>query len=174
MVATAPVRTSADTDGDEWAAGAGWDVAFGASTLTPYLRLDYTRTKVEGYRESGSTGYEMTYDTNRGYSTVGVAGLRYAYAASESWGVWVPQLRFEYDRELRHESRSTDSAFVLDSAGNVLDLDGDDPDRSYFRLGASVLVVVPGGWMPFVDVETLIGYQDFERHTVTLGLRREF
>ena len=51
---------------------------------------------------------------------------------------------------------------------------GDNPDRDYFNVGVGILMVLPNGWMPFVDYESLISYEDLKSHKFVGVLRVEF
>jgi hypothetical protein len=88
--------------------------------------------------------------------------------------VLIPQVRFEYEHEYKKDPRSVVSSFAQDSSGTSLALITDDPDRNYFNFGASLLLILPNGWMPFIDAELLLDYKDFERQRYTGGLRIEF
>ena len=66
------------------------------------------------------------------------------------------------------------SRFAGDAAGNVFGVRTDPPDRNYYNLGFSLLGVLPDGLMAFLDYEVLLGYEDFDRHRITGGLRVEF
>jgi hypothetical protein len=50
----------------------------------------------------------------------------------------------------------------------------DTPDRNAWNLGAGVLVILPNGWMPYLDFEVLEGYSDLRRERISAGLRVEF
>jgi uncharacterized protein with beta-barrel porin domain len=171
------VRTRGSANGREYFAsvGAGYDLADGAFSFGPYVRGRFTRTRIDRYTEEdlGGSGLAMNVSASRATSLTSIMGGRASYAISTSWGVIVPQARFEYEHEFEDDPRATATSFVLDAAGNQFRVASDSPDRNYFNAGASLLFVLPNGWMPFVDYEGLIGYSDFKRHRVTAGLRVE-
>ena len=101
-------------------------------------------------------------------------GARASYAISNSWGVLVPQARFEYEHEFEDDARATITALNLDPARNSFIVFNDAPDRDSFNIGAGLLFVLPNGWSPFIDYEGQVGYRDASRHRVTAGLRVEF
>jgi outer membrane autotransporter protein len=116
----------------------------------------------------------LIVDDTTSTSLTSVVGARVSYPISTSWGVIVPQARAEYEHEFRDNPRTTLSRFVLDAAGAPFGVVTDSPDRNYFNLGAGATMILPNGWMPFVDVEGLVGYSDYDRVRVTAGLRVEF
>jgi len=86
----------------------------------------------------------------------------------------VPQARFEYEHEYRDDPRSISSSFAQSAAGASFAVVTDSPDRNFFNVGASLLFILPNGWMPFIDVEALLSYEDLDRQRYTAGLRVEF
>ena len=174
----APVSTKGFTHGSEISGslGTGYDFYKGAFGIGPYIRVAYARSTIHGYTEEdrSGTGFNMAVGDDTVSSLTSTAGVQMSYAASTSWGVVIPQLRVEYEHEFQKGKRSILSSFVQTTAANSLAVTTDDPDRNYVNLGASLLFVLPNGWMPFVDVETLVGYQDLNRQRYTTGLRVEF
>jgi outer membrane lipase/esterase len=172
------VNTSADTRGRETTAtlGVGYDLAFGGWSVSPYLRGRYTRSRVDGYTENdlSGSGLALTVEGTTSTSLTSVLGVRVSHAISTGFGVIVPHARAEYEHEFRDNSRTTASRFVLDANGTSFGVTTDDPDRNYFNLGVGAQMILPNGWMPFVDVEGLVGYSDYDRVRVTAGLRVEF
>lgn len=171
------VRATASPDGREYfgSVGLGYDAEMGALNLGPYARLRLTKSKVDSYVENdGGTGLGLAVSKTRSTSVVSILGLRASYAISQSWGVVLPQARFEYEHEFDDDPRTTTTSLLLDPASNAFRVRNDPPDRNSFNVGAGLLFVLPNGWMPYVDYEGLLGYSDTSRHRVTAGLRVEF
>jgi len=55
-----------------------------------------------------------------------------------------------------------------------LRFNNDPPDRDYFHAGAGLVLVLPGGFSPFLNYRALLGYNDQSGHAVTVGLRFPF
>jgi outer membrane autotransporter protein len=172
------VNASANTSGRETTAtlGVGYDLNFGAWSVGPYVRGRYTRSRVEGYTETdlSGSGLALIVSDTTSTSLTSVVGARVSYPISTSFGVIVPQARAEFEHEFRDNPRTTTSRFLLDGAGPSFGVTTDGPDRNYFNLGAGAVLILPNGWMPFIDVEGLVGYSDYDRVRVTAGLRVEF
>lgn len=171
------VRTEEDTEGHELSAsgGIGYDWRREAFSLGPYLRLNYVWTKVDGYTERDETGsgLAMRIGTETQRSLATVLGLRGSYAFSTGWGVLIPQARVEWEHEFEQDTQSVLTRFVLDAGGNRFDVKGDSPDRDFLNASAGLLLLLPNGWMPFLDYEGLFGHSYYDRHRVTIGLRKE-
>ena len=65
------------------------------------------------------------------------------------------------------------AAFVFDTAGTVFSMTGDDADEDYGVVGAGIVWVLQNGWIPFLEAEMLVGYDDLDRYAVSAGIRRE-
>ncbi len=172
------IDARADTQGHNFSAGGGvgYDFSFGALSVGPYARANVVYTTLDGYTENDpvNTGLALIVEDSEATSVTGVLGARASYAFGFTWGVVVPQVRAEYEHEFKDDPRDVDTQFAADVSGAIVSVISDDPDRNYWNLGAGVLVVLPNGWMPFVDVEALVGHSTLDRARVTGGLRAEF
>lgn len=156
--------------------GLGYDLSDGAVTFGPYVRGRYSRSTIDGYSETdlNNTGLAMKISRQTATSFAGVVGGRASYAIGTSWGVIVPQARFEYEHEFQDDPEITTTQFALDPLNRPLLVTSDAPDRNHFNAGLSLVLVLPHGISTFVDYEALVGYSNFTRHRLTGGLRLEF
>jgi outer membrane autotransporter protein len=168
--------TSGDTDGNEFRIGVntGYDFLFGRFTVGPRVGVNYRETTIEGYRESGHTGLELSYDNQNIQSLTTTVGLFGSVALSTGFGVIVPQATVEYIHEFLDDQRSVGFRLVQDLGQRRFLYQTDPPDRDYVNLGAGVSMVLPNGLQPFLNFRELLGYNDRNSHTVTLGLRVPF
>lgn len=176
---TLPVQTRGTADGKQFFAslGMGYDFYSGALSIGPYVRGRYVRSTVDAYAEEdlSGTGLQLAVGKQKAVSLASVLGVQMAYPVSTSFGVVLPQARFEYEHEFKDDARTTLTSFVNDPRGTVFfPVTSDAPDRNYFTAGVGLVFVLPNGVMPFVDYEALLGYRNFDRHRVTAGLRLEF
>ncbi|MFN9926628.1 MAG: hypothetical protein ACK53I_06790, partial [Phenylobacterium sp.] len=74
----------------------------------------------------------------------------------------------------KDDPRTITTSLALAPNGGVFQVRTDAPDRNAWNLGAGVLVILPNGWMPYLDVEVLEGYSDLRRERISAGLRVEF
>jgi len=156
--------------------GMGYDFYSDALSIGPYVRVSYGRSTISEYTEEdrNGSGLNMTVREDTSDSLTGVIGVQASYAISQDWGVLIPQVRVEFEREFRNDIRAVTSSFAQSSITSTLALTTDAPERNYVNFGASILLVLPNGWMPFVDVEMLLAYEQLERRRYTAGLRVEF
>jgi uncharacterized protein with beta-barrel porin domain len=162
------------TGGNQWlgTVGLGYEYPIGAATVTPYGRVNYVQTRVNGYAESSDSllGTQVSGTTTT--SVTSVAGVRGSYAIGLSWGVLVPQARAEYVHEFEG-ARQSSSVFTNDPSQVSLVIT-DSPQHDYGRIGFGFTAVLPGGFLPFFDYEALVADEYASQHIFTVGLRKEF
>jgi outer membrane autotransporter protein len=171
------VQTRATPDGDEiWGAVAlGYSTTMQAFSVNPYLGVTYSRAKVDGYDETdlSNSGLALTVGGVTAKSFIGQAGVRITRPISRPGYVLLPQVSVEYVREFERDGASSRIGFQLDQAGNRLSLEGDRRDSDFFDLGVGVVMLLPNGWMPFIEYQTTAGHDDLDRDRIAIGLRVE-
>lgn len=172
------VLTEGTPNGDGfWASlNLGRDIARGPWALTPSIGLLAASSEIDAYteRDLNASGLNMEIGATERDSLLAHLGFAASYAASTRGGVLVPQLRVEWNHEFDNDPVSVATAYALDASNTQFGLVGEEPDEDYFNVAFSLTSVRPNGWSTFVDAAGLIGYQDFNRYRVTLGLRKEF
>ena len=169
-------RVHGDTDGDEYRAGiaTGYDFALGALTVGPRVGMDFSELVIDRYTERGGTGLELSYFRQHRTSLTSTVGGRASYAFSTGFGVLVPQTTFDWVHEFEDDQRVIYFKFAEDLGGTKLRFQNDTPDRDYFNAGAGLVLVLPGGYSPFVNFREFFGYRKESSHTITVGLRFTF
>lgn len=164
------------TDGEqvEGHLGFGYDFERGSLRVGPEVRVDYLRTWIDGFEESGAGGLDFAYGSQTADSLTTFAGVVAAYAVSTSVAVLTPQLRVGYEREFADDSRSIRARFRADPNRNTFRIRTGTPDRNYGRVGVGVAATFPGGVAAFADFDALFANRDFDRFTFTVGGRYEF
>ncbi|MCC7461037.1 MAG: autotransporter outer membrane beta-barrel domain-containing protein [Gammaproteobacteria bacterium] len=169
-------RVAGDTDSRAFwfYANAGVDVAAGAATFGPFAGLTYSHSKIDSYseRDLNGSGLHMSFVPCSRDSLLGHIGLRADRAISTAHGVFVPQLRAEYQYEFRAHPLTQSSHFVLDSGASSVTLTGDRPSADRFNIGAGIAAILPRGGMAFLNFDMLAG-SDLDRQRLSLGVRIE-
>jgi len=169
-------KTQADTDGDEFrfSAYGGYDFVFGSVTVGPRVGVNYRDITIDGFRESGNTGIELSYDNQNIVSLTTNAGVYGSIVGSTGFGVIVPQATVEYVHEFLDDQRSVGFRFVQDLRRRRFLYQTDPPDRDYVNVAFGISVVFPGGVTGFANFRELVGYRDRSSHAVSLGVRFAF
>ncbi len=170
-------RTSANPDGDltTVSAAAGYDWTSGAWTVGLTGNVAYSTAEVDAFRERDltQTGLSMLVDDSERSSLIGSLSLDFTRAVSMRSGVFVPQLRVQYQHEFDRDAETTTASFALDPTATRFAFRNDDPDEDYGNVALGFVFVLANGWIPYVEAEMLFGYDDFDRYAFTAGLRRE-
>jgi len=159
--------------------GAGYDFNVQGFTITPFVRLEYIRLDIDGYREAinntaNGFGLALAFDDQDVDSFISVLGGQASYAISTGIGVLLPQVRAEWRHEFKNDARTITSRFINDPTRTPVVLATDDPDRNFFNLGASLSATFRGGVAAFVSYETVVGLAEVASHSVVGGIRLEF
>lgn len=172
--AVAGQKAEGDTDGNQYAlsATAGYQFSREALTFGPYLQVNWQRGDVDAYTETG-TGFALSVDDQTVKSFTSVVGISAVYAISTGFGVVSPSVRVEWEHEFSNDSRVIAAQFASDP-GSFMNLPTSAPDRDFFNLGVGVSSTLPRGITAFADFEILLGHEDLDNHTITVGARIEF
>ena len=165
-----------ETHGDEARVGvnAGYDFVFGPVTAGPRLGFNFRGNHIDAYDEAVRTGLELAYDDQHQTSFTSNLGAFASMAISTGFGVFVPQATWEWVHEFLDNQRVTYFHFVEDLGQRRFRFQNDPPDRNYFDAGLGLVLVLPNGLSPFVNVRQFFGYEKQSSTTVTAGLRFSF
>ncbi len=175
-------QTNAIVEGDSdgrvrWlSVNAGIDFSRNQWSYGPFVGVSTVRATLDGYaeRDRNNSGLAMQFSSTTRKSLLAHAGMRASYTVSGKSGVFSPQLRMEYQRDFDDDPETISASFVLDPRSTQLRLTGREWDSDGFNVGLSVVMVLPNGWMPYLDYATLLGYDGLDKQRATLGLRVEF
>ncbi|MGZ5000942.1 MAG: autotransporter outer membrane beta-barrel domain-containing protein, partial [Methylomonas sp.] len=165
------------TNGDQYgiSLGFGKDISVQDFIINPYLRLEYLKTEVDAYQETGGAGLALAFDKQSIDSATSTVGGQISKAISMPWGILSPGARFEWVHQYMNDSRLIQSRFSQAAAGTgrfaVLT---DNPDRDYFNLGGSLALNLQEGRAGFLRYEYRAGQSTISDHTVELGARIPF
>jgi outer membrane autotransporter protein len=182
-------RAFSNTDSKQVSASIGMGYAFNrnAWNISPYSRLDYTKTKIDAYTETpldddplgrSSSGMMLSVNEQNITSLIGVMGIRTSYPMSSSGGVFIPQVSLELNHQFKNDARIIEASLPL---ADEFNLENGNPkaktsnlDRNYLKLGLGVSAIFPKGHSGFIQLESLQGSNDFSDTAVKAGYRLEF
>jgi uncharacterized protein with beta-barrel porin domain len=155
----------------------GKDFSLASWQFSPYGRFEYLDLSIDGYRERGTTGWELAYNKTAAQSLTTTAGSRLSYAWSLPWGVLTPAVRGEWVHEYSNGSQQINARFINATAGlgNISTAARTlSPDRDYFNLEGSLTATLPEGRAAFLRYESRLGQNTISSHTVEAGVRIPF
>jgi uncharacterized protein YhjY with autotransporter beta-barrel domain len=153
--------------GADWAWSRGaWhgDVGFG---------MDFTRTTIDAYTESGGGGLALevpgrTIETRRGR-----VDARFGRTVSATWGVWQPSLRLGWRREFGNERRRVTVQLADDALDNLITFDTEDPDRGWGELALGSVFTLRGGHSGFLEYRQRFAHDFLQERILAVGWRIE-
>ncbi|SFC75329.1 autotransporter outer membrane beta-barrel domain-containing protein [Pseudoalteromonas denitrificans] len=175
-IPTLDVVTDADSSGKQLALGLGigWDYSISGHNYQAYSRINYQKSKIDAYSETGGSGFAMQVAGKKENETLLTLGLKYSYAINTSSAVIVPQIFAEYENLLESKKQSTQSRFISDTSGAEFTVLGDEIDKQYGRAGIGLVAVLPNGWTIFASIDEEFNKNLIEQMQFNAGLRLEF
>lgn len=178
--ATVDQIANADTDGSMLSAAFtfGRDFQRGGWAIGPYGRLTYTKLDFDAYDEillSGSGSGLGLHIAERSLTSVAtVIGSKFAYSHSTDWGVLMPHLQLEWEREFKDDPQTIQASFIYDLTDTPITVTGNPEDKSFFRIGLGLSMILSRGRSGFIYYEKMIGRDRLDQDTLSMGLRMEF
>lgn len=157
----------------------GYAFTFNALTVTPNLQWSEMSIDTDSYRETTTdTGEGAGFllemdDQSRDHSTVS-AGVDASYAISTANGVVLPHVSLDLRNELDDDALVVNGRFVGGTANNdEFALSTRALDSSYYVLGVGTSLQLSGGNSGYIDVKSLLGYDDVSQWQIRAGWRWE-
>ena len=153
--------------------GAGYEAAFGATTIIGKASVSWTDVEIDGFAEQGAGPFNLRLGDQALESLESQARLDLTRAITvTSWRMVLhPVLGLAYLHEFENDSRVIRGSFVEDQTGNTFDVPTDAPDRDYFRLSAGFTFAFIRGRTAFLLYDRDLDRDDLNVYTISLGLR---
>lgn len=159
----------------------GYAFTFDALTLTPNLQWSQMTIDTDAYQETTEsaltepgTGFLLAMeDQSRDHNTIS-AGVDASYAISTSFGVVQPHASIDLRNELDDEALVVNGQFLGATANDAdFALTTRELDSSYYVIGVGSSLQLSGGSSGFIDVRSLLGYEDASQWQFRAGWRWE-
>lgn len=172
---------SGNTTGQQTMAGlsVSHQAAIGRFNLAPSFNLDYIKTTIKSYNESGIgnnpyfTFLALHYGDRSVTSLTGSLGGRLSTSYGYEWGALIPSMRLAAVHEFQNKSRQLSNELVV-TPGSAFVVETDSPDRNYLNLGFGFAAALNGGAQLFLDYEKHTQDKLLSSWAVSLGGLFEF
>lgn len=140
-------RVLGSRDGKQWfgSLSLGYIVRTRDIQLTPYGRIEAAQASLDGFTERGDAFQALSYQAQTVKTSTVSAGVLAQFAVKRDYGVWAPQLRAEYGRDLQGASNALMSYADL-MGGNVYRANLLQQSRDHALLGTGLGLQTVGGW----------------------------
>lgn len=154
---------------------AGYDHPIGRFVVGPRIGVNYSRTHIGDYAESGGAGIGLQYNDQLIHSLQSTVGIQGSTTYSVPFGVLVHQANADYIHEFANSQRFIGVQFTEDlrATPTRFTFQNEVPVRNYAYLGTGLVAVLPNGWQPFVNFRAMVGNSQFDNYIGTFGLRIE-
>ncbi|MFE0015936.1 Ig-like domain-containing protein [Mesorhizobium sp. NPDC059054] len=139
--------------------------------VSPYGRLDFSRSWLDSFSERGVDAYTLKYGSQTVDTLSGVAGLRLEYAIPMDWGVLKPGARVEYTHDFEGSSRV--KLGYADVEGLPYEQVTGGSGSDYVTLGASLDAALNYDWTANLDYRTAVGTGN-RNHAFGLRVGKKF
>jgi uncharacterized protein YhjY with autotransporter beta-barrel domain len=140
--------------------------------VSPYGRLEFSRSWLDGYSESGGGIYGLTYGSQTVDTFSGVLGIRANKSFEMDWGVLKPGLRAEYVHDFEGSSRVRMGYTDIGTLPYELEVLG--KERDYATIGLSLEFEFENEWNLLFDYRTILDGDGDADHTVGVQLTVRF
>lgn len=156
--------------------GTGYAIAQGRWNYGPYARLIDSHVDIDAFTEQPNTsGTNLAVTAQSIASRIGSLGAQASYAMSQSWGVLVPNARFEWNHQFRQDkAHSIVATFAQDGTKTPIDIATTPPDRNYFALDAGLVAHFNPGHTGVLNYSRTFGRAGESTQVLTAELRLEF
>jgi len=170
---TAIARATPDSHRTIAGIGGDWNLARGAWAWQFGAGLDYTRTRIEAYTESGGQGLALSVPTRAIYTRRGRLDATVMRNVSTNWGVWQPQFKLGWRHEFANPARALTVHFADDPADTPIVFDTEDPDANWGEWALGSVFVFTHGQSGFLQYRQRFGHAFLQERVLALGWRIE-
>ena len=166
---------SARPDADRSLAGLGlsWFLPAGAWEWQLGAGVDWQRTDIDAYAETGGAGLALFVPGRSITSRRGRVDATLARNLSTSWGAWQPMARLGWRHEFANPARPLGVRFVGDANGTRVVFETDDADSGWAEAGVGAVFVFTGGHSAFIEYRQRLGHDFLQERLLALGWRIE-
>jgi outer membrane lipase/esterase len=171
------ISSNTDSKQTSFSATLGYQMLNGATSINPYLKLSYLDVEIDAFAEQDSLangGLGLQYEDQNIKSTKGILGVQVSWVVNQDFGVINPYVIAEWQNEFETDSNSVVAQYISDPRNNQIIFNSDEADSSFFNFSAGASLVLPNSLQLFIDVSSLVGMDDFDYNSLTLGIRKAF
>ena len=171
-----------DTESDEFSFSGtiGYNIPTSSFNVSPYLRLDYADTEIDGFsermRDTAGAGSGLALRVGDQEFTSVMLSLGGEFSTEWQMGgtMLYPVFTAEYVHEFDNDNEDIVGTFVNDPTNTSFRLPTDSPDENFFNIGFGVSAVISDSVVGFARYQGLFGYDDLDVHAAEFGFRVGF
>lgn len=170
-----------DTSGDllSVSLSLGYDIVRGGLVWQIYGQGSTTDLTIDAYDEQmleGLPGFGLGLHVGQQdiTSRTAVLGQNLSYAVSTGWGVFIPQLRLEWEHQFEADARQIMTYLLNDPNRQPIAVFTDPLDADHYNVGAGFSAVFKRGHQIFLYYERAFDLTQVDYSSIDFGVRFEF
>ena len=153
--------------------GADWSLARGAWGWNFGAGVDYTRTVLDAYTESGGAGLALTVPERTIRTRRGRLDATLLRNVSTKWGVWQPQFKLGWRHEFANPARALSVSFAQDASDAPIVFETEDPDTNWGEWALGSVFVFTHGHSGFLQYRQRFSHAFLDERVLAIGWRVE-
>jgi outer membrane autotransporter protein len=153
--------------------GLNWTLPRGAWQWQFGGGLDWMKTSLDSYVESGGDGLALSVPDREVVTRRGRVDATLARTVSTSWGVWQPQLKLGLRHEFANPARALSVTFAGDGNDTPITFNTEDPDSNWGEAAIGSVFTFTHGQSGFVEYRQRFGHAFLQERVLALGWRIE-
>ncbi|MES2825566.1 MAG: autotransporter outer membrane beta-barrel domain-containing protein [Pseudomonadota bacterium] len=145
----------------------------GRLSFSPQIGVDWSNSAYDTYSERGNSGLELSFHNDAKKSLQTTLGFLSSFAVGTSYGAFIPQFSASWRHELESDARNIKVSFTDDTEATKFAYQTDALDADFFELSAGSVFVFKNGTQAFVNVQTLVGNDQYDSFIASAGMRFE-
>jgi outer membrane autotransporter protein len=137
----------------------GYEYRQGGLLLSPYGRLNGSRSNLDPFTETGGGWPDLRYGSQTVDTLTGFLGLRVKYEMPTDWGSIAPKARVEYGHDFSGNSKVALS-YADQSAGQTYNLSTSGTGSNYLNLDLGADMKIGDEWTIGFDYGASLGQSD--------------
>ena len=151
----------------------GYNYNFKSLLITPRIGVNYSKTNVDAYNETGAGVWDVAYQSHGIESLYTTVGASLSHVFSLPWAVVTPQVHGSWMHEFSYDAQNNKVSFV-NNLSNTFIIRGDLPDRDYGMVGLNVAAQFAHGLSGFISYDSILGRSNISNHMFSGGVRFAF
>lgn len=155
------------------ALSAGYNFNRGAWSWSPYAGIEYVDNQLDQFTESGAQGFNIFYQQQDFKSLKYNLGFILSRAISTRFGVLSPQLSWQFNHE-DQDNGIMAMRLINMPIDELFNVETNFTESNSSRASLGLTWISANGKMFYLRYQQILGLQNYDQYTISLGARFEF
>ncbi len=155
------------------AISAGYNFNQGAWNWSPFLGIEYVDSQLDQFNETGADAFNLFYAAQDFEALKYNLGFTLSRAISTQHGVLSPQFSFQHNYE-DQDNGIMEMRLINMPVDELFNIETNFTETSFSQASLGLTWVTANGKMFYLRYNQIIGLDNFDQYTVSIGARFEF